>query len=111
MTPYQQRLYRQEIEELTVLLRDDPKWEGLRRVLRRRGVRPSDTLLAAFMEDENGMEYGALVTGGGRVIEYHRRVGPPGRWPRVLAWRDRTGDPEVVREYPQIPVALEMHRA
>ena len=58
ITPYERRMYRQEVEELTVLLRDDPEWEGLRRVLRRRRVHLSDTLLAAFQEDENGMEYG-----------------------------------------------------
>jgi hypothetical protein len=104
-------VYRLEIEELTAQLRDNPQWEELRRVLRRRRVRPSDTLLAAFMEDEEGMEYGALVTGTGRVIDYQRRIGRPGRRPRMLVWRDRTDKPAVVQEYPPLSVALEMNRA
>ncbi len=107
MTPDQQRLYRQEVEELTALLRGDPTWEALRRALRRRQVSPGATLLAAFAEDEYGVEHGVLVTAGGRVIEYSRRVGGPGVRPRMLAWRDRTDDPGLLLEYPQVAVALE----
>jgi hypothetical protein len=43
-----------------------------------------------------------------RVIEYHRRIGLGRQSPRVLACRDRTADPEVLTEYPQVAVALEM---
>ena len=111
MTPDQRRLYRQEVEELTAFLRGDPAWEALRRALRRRRVSSSFALLAAFTEDEFGVEYGALVTAGGRVIEYSRRVGGPGGRPRMLAWRDRTGDPGLLREYPQVAVALETRPA
>lgn len=107
MTPRERQLYRQEIEELTGFLRDAPEWDDLRSVLGERQVRPSDSLLAAFMEDEEGMEYAVLITGEGRVIESHRRVGPPGH-PGLLVWRDRTGDPKVYLEYPQVTVALEM---
>jgi hypothetical protein len=110
MTPYERRMYRQEVEELTTLLRTDPKWEELRRVLRRRRVRPPETLLAAFMEDGKGMEYGVLVTGEGKVIEYHRRIGLPRRQQQVLRWQDWTADPAALQEYPQLSVALEMYR-
>jgi hypothetical protein len=108
VTPYLRRMYRQEVAELTHLLRHDPEWEELRRVLRRRRVRPAEALLAAFLEDGDGMEYGALVTADRRVIEYNRRIALHRRGPRVVVWRDRTDDPKVVAEYPQVAVALEM---
>ena len=108
MTPYMRRLYRQEVSELTASLRDEPRLDDLRRILRRRRVSPSVAMLAAFMEDGDGMEYGVLVTHGPRVIEYHRRISLHRRGPRVLLWRDRTADPDVLTEYPQVAVALEM---
>src|SRR5262245_26049295 len=107
MTPYMRRMYRREVSELTGKLRDDPEWDELRRVLRRR-VHPTNVLLAAFMEDGDGMEVGVVVTAARRVIEYKRRIALHRRGPRVLRWRDRTADPEVTMEYPQVAIALEM---
>jgi hypothetical protein len=101
-------MYRKEVTELTTLLREDPEWDELRRLLRRRRMSPAEVLLAAFTEDGDGMEYGALVTPDRRVIEYHRRIGLHRSGPRVLVWRDRTTDPAVAAEIPQVPVALEM---
>ncbi len=57
------------------------------------------------------MEYGVLVTTDRRVVEYHRRISLHRRGPRVMVWRDRTDDPELAVEYPQVPVALEMYDA
>jgi hypothetical protein len=111
MTPYLRRAYLQEIAELTANLRDDPDWEELRRVLRRRRIRPASALLVAFIEDGDGSEHGVLVTSDSRVVEYHRRTASPHRRPRVLAWRDRTADAVVAAEYPQVAVALEMRDA
>lgn len=92
------------------MLRSDPDWEELRRVLRRRHVRIKDTLLAAFVEDANRNEYGALVTGDGQVIEYHRLIGLPRRRPKILLWADRTGDLAITEKYPQLAAAMEIHR-
>lgn len=102
-TAPERRRRRQAVEELTTRLRSDPAWEDLRRVLLRRRVRPSEALLASLREDGDGMECGTLVTGDGRVIEYHRRG------PRVLRWRDRTEDPRVLVDCPPLTAALEMH--
>lgn len=67
-------------------------------------------MLAALIEDEDDMKYGAIIAGDGEVIEYHRRSGAPGRRARVLMLRNRTGDAEAIWEYPQLTVALEMYR-
>lgn len=82
MTSDQRRLYWQEVEELTGLLRGDPACEALRRALRRRRVSPDVARLAAFYEDESGVEYGALVTDDGRAtrppVTYAGVAGPDG---------------------------------
>ena len=107
MTTQERDLYRRKIEELTDMLRGDPDWEDLRGMLRERRVEVSKALLAAFMEDEEGVEYGILITGDGRVVESQRRVSPPDD-AEVSVWRDRTNDTDIVREYPQVSVALEI---
>jgi len=108
ITPYQRRQYRAEIAELTAKLRDDPAWDDLRRVLRRRHLRPGTVLLAAFAVEGDGMEYGVLVTDERKVIEYHRRIAEHRLGPRMVVWRDRTTDPQVLVQCPQVSVALEM---
>lgn len=101
-------MLRKEVEELTAKLRDDPEWDDLRRVLRRRRIRPAKVLLASLMEDGNGIEFGVLVTADRRVIDYRRRIERYRQGPRVLAWRDRTDDSEVITDFPQVAIALEM---
>lgn len=108
MTSGEERLHRQGVTELTTLLRNDPMLEDLRQVLRRRRLRPEETLLASLMENGDGIQVGALVTGDGRVIEYERRIDLHRRGPRVLRWRDRTNDPLALVDHPQLRVALMM---
>jgi hypothetical protein len=108
VTAYMRRMLRKEVEELTAKLRDDPEWDDLRRVLRRRRIRPAEVLLASFMEDEDGIEFGVLVTSDRRVIDYRRRIAVHRQGPRVLAWRDRTDDAGVITDFPQVAIALEM---
>jgi hypothetical protein len=108
VTAYMRRMFRKEIEELTAMLRDDPDWDELRRVLRRRRIRPAEVLMASFCEDGDGNEFGVLVTADRRVIDYRRRIARRRQGPRVLAWRDRTDDPGVITDFPQVAIALEM---
>jgi hypothetical protein len=108
VTAFMQRMLRKEVEVLTAKLRDDPEWDDLRRVLRRRRIRPAEALMASLFEDGDGIEFGVLVTGDRRVIDYRRRIALHRQGPRVLAWRDRTDDPGVIADFPQVAIALEM---
>jgi hypothetical protein len=124
---YLEKCYREEINELTGRLRasavaapegQDPRrhmrgalaehWADLRAILRRKGVKLNATLLVSLLEDGDGLEYGVLVTPERRVIDFSRRIRVHRLGPRLLTWRDRTGDRAFRREFPQIAVALKM---
>ena len=77
-------MLREEVEELTAKLRDDPEWEDLRRVLLRRRIRPAEVLMASLCEDGDGIEFGAPATGNRKVIDYRRRIALHRQGPRVL---------------------------
>lgn len=65
-------LLRQEVEELTELLREDPGWGDLRTALREKGLTPEHLVLAGFFEDEGEHEFGAVVTPEGRFFQFQR---------------------------------------
>jgi hypothetical protein len=74
-----ERLAREEVEELTALLRSKPSWSDLRDQLAAEGCVASSTLLAVFMETEECEEceeFGALVTPDGRVLAFKRAQVP-----------------------------------
>lgn len=64
--------------------------------------------MASLCEDGDGIEFGVLVTTDRRVIDYARRIARQHQGPRVLTWRDRTDDPDVINDFPQVAVALEL---
>lgn len=109
---YLDRLDRQEIEELTGLLRFDPDWADLRDVLSRQGLDPAHILLAAFCEDEYGHEYGVVVTPEAKVYEYARRTASRRSKGRILQWHDRTGNKETLQEWgTQVGMAVKLAKA
>jgi hypothetical protein len=97
-------LSRQQIEELTDMLRNDETWENLRVILREKGFDPETTLLVSFMEDEEDHEFGVLVTSDRRVIEYKRNtdVNDAASFEAV----EITDRPDRLEDYPEIPIAL-----
>lgn len=100
-------LLRQEVEELTDLLRHDAQWLDLRSTLGSKQLDPERVLLATFYEDEDENEYGIFVTDDRRVFEFKRST-RPGAKPRFSQWVERTGDDGALREYPQIVEALSL---
>jgi hypothetical protein len=105
------RMLRKEVAELTAKLRSDPAWHDLRRLLRRRHICPAEVFLVSLCEDGDGIEFGVLVTADRRVIDCRRRIARQRLGPRVLIWRDRTDDPRVVTDFPQVAIALELLKA
>lgn len=60
----------QEIEELTDLMRNE--WLDVRLCIELLGYDPAETLLVAFAESENEMEYSIIVTRDWRIFECSR---------------------------------------
>ena len=101
-------LLRQEVQELTDLLRRDPDWEDLRATLKSQDLRPIDVLLISFSEDETGGEHGAFVRVRDRtVFEFQRSTDSSVRGVFLL-WRALEPGTKVIREYPQLVEALRM---
>lgn len=102
-------LLREEIEELTDLLRNDEDdlWTDLQESLRKKGFDPATSLLVSYVEDEeDGTEYGVLVTPDRRVIEFQRNAYAEDEDSENFVATDITNDPERLEDYPQVPVAL-----
>jgi hypothetical protein len=68
--PPSDELLRQEVCELTHLLRTDETFADLREVLAGRGLSASDTLLAGLIDGEDNSRYGVFVPAVGRLIPF-----------------------------------------
>lgn len=108
MTRSDAALLRQEVEELTGLLRSDPDWESLRATLKSRDLRPADVLLISFHEDETGGEYGALIRVRDRAIFEYQRSTDAAAPAAFSLWRELQPGGVATDEYPQIVEALRM---
>ena len=106
----EERLLRQDVEELTEMLRTAPVLESLRQALRSYSFDPGNLLLAGFLEDEEENEYGAFVTPSGEVFEYERRTAfeAPCGFTSII----RVHDVQrlVTQRYPAVRVALTLCR-
>ena len=107
-TPDAAPLLREEIKELTGLLRTEPDWESLRATLGSRDLKPADVLLVSFYEDETDGEYGVIVTVRGRKIFEYQRSTAAGAQPAFSLWRELAPSGQTVVDYPQVPEALRM---
>jgi hypothetical protein len=100
-------LLREEVQELTDLLRGDPGWAGLRTTLASRDLTPADVLLISFCEDETKGEYGAFLTvRDRRLFEYERSTAA--RAPAVFTVWCELHPAAVHGQYPTLPEALRM---
>lgn len=100
-------LLRQEVLELTALLREEDVLEDLREVLLRAGHRPSALLLGGFLEDAAGYEAGVLVSSQGAVFEFERDLAKSNDFKTFNAVQDPS---TLLHRYPALLVAIEMSR-
>ena len=99
------QLLRQEVEELTQLLREDEAWQDLRTALQSKGLSSDRVILAGFMEDEDANEFGVIVTHTLETFEYQRNTS--GDSNRFVTWR-AVGDPrELLGTFPAVEYGLE----
>ncbi len=97
-------LLKQEVLELTALLRNEAILEDLRALLQKSGIDPQKVLLAGFLEGEDGIESGVLITSGGEVYQFERMLSHS-----EFKVFNRVDDTSTLAEtYPALAVALEM---
>jgi hypothetical protein len=108
MAKVDENLYRQEIEELTDFVRHDEGWLDLRNILTDNGFFVDDTLLVSFLEDEEEMEYGVIVTKDKKIFEYSRSTEEDNDTLESFKLLEITHDNDKIDKYPQIPIALKM---
>lgn len=97
-------LLRQEVLELTSMLKDEEGFADVRCLLAENGLDPAAVRLAGFLEDEEGWEGGVIVTAQRYVYVYERNSDSNDveRWERVA-------DPSSLLDtYPAVLIALEM---
>lgn len=99
-------LYKEEIFELTQLLRNDEDWGELRCILTQKGFVLSHIALVEFMEDQEENEYGVIVTKDMKVSEYWRLTKDNNI--HSFIFKDITNDSGKINKYPQIYVAINM---
>lgn len=98
-------LLKQEVEELTQLLREASEWKDLRRAVIDEGLPIDRVLLAGFHEDEVGHEFGALVNAE-RVFEFERSSEPGTRG--FLKFERVRSVGSVAKTFPAVWAALEI---
>lgn len=92
-------LYKQEIIELTELLKST--WHDLRNALIGAKVEIEGSYLAGFMEDEEGGAFGVILTAEKKIIRFVYRD-------HVINMTPVNTPEEISDEFPQIHVALTM---
>ncbi|HVV99243.1 MAG TPA: hypothetical protein VHB77_02815 [Planctomycetaceae bacterium] len=102
------QLLRQEVEELTQLLREDPGWDDLRAALKSKGLPPGRVVLAGFFEDEDSNEFGVIVTDALETFEYQRETS--GDSNRFVVWKAVADPRELLDTFPAVEYGLELAR-
>lgn len=101
-----EKLLKQEVEELTELLRNDPNWSDLRKALSGKNLKPDNVLLAGFIEDEEENEFGAIITQDGKVYEYERNTSDENN--EFSKWQLVEDINELLNTFEAIDVAIKM---
>jgi hypothetical protein len=97
---------RQEVRELTDLLRTDGSFADLRDVLAARGLLVSQTLLAGLIEGEDEHQYGVFITAGLELVRFEI-----GRNAQLISWKI-VDDPDVLAEdFASAAIGITMKRA
>jgi len=97
-------LLKQEVVELTEMLRSEEVLEDLRALLHGSGINPQEVLLAGFLENADGFEGGVLITEEREIFNFERTVTQSG-----FSVFQSVDDATVLFDtYPALPVALDM---
>lgn len=104
MMKSEESLLRQEVLELTSMLKDEEGFADVRRLLGEHGLDRATVLLAGFLEDEEGWEGGVIVTPQRDVYVYERNSDTND----VERWEQIADPSSLLDTYPAVLTALEM---
>lgn len=97
-------LLRQEVLELTDMLRAEEGFSEIRRFLREKGLDPSTVSLAGFVEDSDGFEGGVIVTPQRCVYHYTRNAYSN----ELKGWNEISDPASLLETYPAVELAMKM---
>lgn len=92
-------LYKQEIKELTDLL--NTEWTDVKDVLDSAGISTDGGRLVSFYEDEEGSQYGVLLTSRKEIIKFEIKD-------EKISTKEIKDVSSIKNEYPQIIIALQL---
>lgn len=101
---------RRTVEQLTQLLRhgEDPLWSRLRELLQDKGLDPQQLVLAESFEDDEGLEFGIVVTPAERAFQYDLSYSTESPEDAKLEdWQELPLNAEVLECYSGITTALQ----
>jgi hypothetical protein len=96
---------RQEVSELTELMRDDESYRDIRDVLAAKGLSPADAVLAGLISGEDNSQYGVLVLDDESCVLF--ATNPRGS---LLRWETVRDIATLETDFRTIAVGLEMKR-
>jgi hypothetical protein len=106
MSNFTPKVLKQEVNELTSLLRNDKEWKGLREALQEKGFDADRIVLAGFMEDSDENEFGVVITDELKVFEYKRNTSEESG--QIVEWRLVKDVNGLLDTFPAVIVGLEI---
>lgn len=104
MPRFDPSLLRQEVGELTALLRNDEDWADVRIALESKGLPANKVVLAGFMEDARENEFGVVITGELKVFEYQRDTSGDPR--RFVGWHAVDNPRDLLDTFPAVEFGM-----
>ncbi|PUA29849.1 MAG: hypothetical protein B0W54_04660 [Cellvibrio sp. 79] len=101
--------YKEEIKELTELVRSDDDWSDIRNILNEVGFMSGEIVMAGFAENEDEREFGIFINKADlKVYEYERSTADGENNSKNIYLYEKTGDRVFYAQQPHIELALEM---
>jgi hypothetical protein len=108
MPRFDPELLRQEVDELTALLRDGEHWADVRTALASKGLPANRVVLTGFMEDEDENEFGVVITDELEVFQYQRDTSSNPR--HFITWCKVDNPAQLLDTFPAVEFGLELAR-
>jgi hypothetical protein len=96
---------RQEVTELTDLMREDSDFADIREILAAQGLPPDDTLLAGLITSGDNRQYGVLITDAGQCVLFETDARGT-----LILWETVDDIARLENDFDAVAVGVEMKR-